>query len=192
MKKSQARVLWLLLYLTFMIAAGVARGQQPSSGDPPDSLPPGARGTVIELVFHVEEMGGGSVESLEVRETDLEIRIDMAADVLFDFNKSNILPKAQEALKQAADVIRQKAKGTVRIEGHTDSVGSDAYNQRLSERRAESVKTWFVREEGLGSVSFTTQGFGAAKPVAPNRKSDGSDDPEGRQKNRRVEIIITK
>jgi len=122
----------------------------------------------------------------------MEVRIDMAADVLFDFNKANILPKAQEALKQAADVIRKKAKGTVRIEGHTDSIGSNAQNQRLSERRSESVKSWFIREEGLGNVSFTTQGFGASKPVAPNRKPDGSDDPEGRQKNRRVEIVITK
>jgi outer membrane protein OmpA-like peptidoglycan-associated protein len=137
-------------------------------------------------------MGGGRVESLEVKETDMEVRIDMAADVLFDFNRSNILPKAQEALKQAADLIRQKAKGTVRVEGHTDSVGSDRYNQRLSERRAEAVKTWFIREEGLSNVSFATQGFGASKPVAPNRKPDGSDDPEGRQKNRRVEIIIAK
>ena len=177
--------------LTIMIAVSIARGQQTSGNTPPDTLPPGARGRVIELVFHVESMGGG-VESLAVKETDMEVRIDMAADVLFDFNKSNILPKAQDALKQAADVIRQKAKGTVRIEGHTDSVGSDRYNQRLSERRAESVKSWFVREESLGNVSFTTQGFGSSKPVVPNRKPDGSDDPEGRQMNRRVEIIISK
>src|SRR5260370_19368358 len=193
MKESQMRIRWLVLYLTFMIAAGVARGQQTSGGHGrPATLPPGARTRVIDLVFRVEDIGGGRVESLEVKETDMEVRIDMAADVLFDFNKANILPKAQEALKQAADVIRKKAKGTVRIEGHTDSIGSNAQNQRLSERRSESVKSWFIREEGLGNVSFTTQGFGASKPVAPNRKPDGSDDPEGSQKNRRVEIVITK
>lgn len=193
MRESRITVRWLLLYLTLMLAAGIVWGQQTSSSDgPPDTLPPGAEGKVIDLVFRVEDMGGGRVESLEVKETDMEVRIDMAADVLFDFNKANILPKAQEALKRAAEIIRQKAKGTVRIEGHTDAVGSESYNQRLSERRAESVKSWFIREEGLSSVSFTTQGFGSTKPVASNRKPNGSDDPEGRQKNRRVEIVITK
>jgi outer membrane protein OmpA-like peptidoglycan-associated protein len=193
MKKLRMRIRWLTLYFTFTIAAHVATGQQTSSSmEPPDTLPPGSVSRVIDLVFRVEDIGGGRVESLGVRETDLEVRIDMSADVLFDFNKATILPKAQEALKQAAEVIRQKAKGTVRIEGHTDSIGSDRRNQRLSEQRAESVKAWLVHEEGLSNVSFTTRGFGAGNPVAPNRKPDGSDDPEGRQKNRRVEIIIAK
>jgi outer membrane protein OmpA-like peptidoglycan-associated protein len=191
MKESLMRIRWLLLYFTFMIAAGVVRGQQTVGSGPPDNLPPGAASKVLDLVFHVEALGG-TVESLRVQETDIEVDIDLSSDVLFDFNKANILPKAQEALKQAADVIHQKAKGTVRIEGHTDSVGSDRYNQELSERRAEAVKTWFVREEGLGNIAFAAQGFGATKPVAPNRKPDGSDDPEGRQKNRRVEIVIAK
>jgi outer membrane protein OmpA-like peptidoglycan-associated protein len=159
-----------------------------SEAQPPSAM---AMGVGLDLVFRVEDLGG-KVESLKVKETDMEVQIEMPADVLFDFNKADILPKAQAALKHAADIIRQKAKGTVRIEGHTDSIGSDARNQRLSEQRAESVKSWFIREEGLSNVSFTTQGFGATKPVAPNRKPDGSDDPEGRQKNRRVEIVIAK
>jgi outer membrane protein OmpA-like peptidoglycan-associated protein len=95
-------------------------------------------------------------------------------------------------LHQAATIISQKAKGVVRIEGHTDSKGNDAYNQKLSERRANSVKVWLIDKEGLRNVQFATEGFGAKKPVAPNKKPDGSDDPEGRQKNRRVEIILKK
>jgi outer membrane protein OmpA-like peptidoglycan-associated protein len=89
-------------------------------------------------------------------------------------------------------VIREKAKGAVRIEGHTDGRGSPSYNQKLSERRARAVKDWLITREGLRKVSFHTQGFGATKPVAPNQKPDGSDDPEGCQKNRRVEIIVKK
>jgi len=112
--------------------------------------------------------------------------------VLFDFDKADILPKAQDALKQAAGIIRDKAKGTVRVEGHTDANGSDAYNQKLSERRAAAVKAWFIDKEGLGNVEFSTAGFGAKRPKVPNKKPDGSDDPEGRQKNRRVEIILKK
>ncbi|MFN2513367.1 MAG: OmpA family protein [Pyrinomonadaceae bacterium] len=148
-------------------------------------------GKVLDLVFRVEDLGG-KVQDLQVKETGQEIRIELAADVLFDFDKSDILPKAQEALKQAATIIRDNAKGSVRVEGHTDSKGSDAYNQKLSERRAISVKVWLADKENLRNAEFSTQGFGAKRPKAPNKKPDGSDDPDGRQKNRRVEIIVKK
>jgi outer membrane protein OmpA-like peptidoglycan-associated protein len=151
----------------------------------------GLQTKVIDLVFRVQDMGG-KVQDLNVKETTTEVRIELAADVLFDFDKAEILPKARQTLAQAAQVVREKAKGTVRIEGYTDAKGSDAYNQKLSDRRASSVKAWFVSKEKLGAVKFETQGFGAKKPVAPNTKPDGSDDPDGRQKNRRVEIIFRK
>jgi outer membrane protein OmpA-like peptidoglycan-associated protein len=153
---------------------------------------------VLDLVFKVEDMGGkvqdigGKVQDLQLKETDTEIRIELAADVLFDFDKAIIRPQAEQALKQVATVIREKAKGTVRVEGHTDSKGSDPYNQKLSVGRANSVKNWLVQKEGLKNVRFATAGFGAKKPVAPNTKTDGSDDPDGRQTNRRVEIVVRK
>ncbi|MDQ6652660.1 MAG: OmpA family protein [Acidobacteriota bacterium] len=153
--------------------------------------PDPSKNKILDLVFRVDDLGG-KVQDLQVKETGEEIRIDLAADVLFDFDKADLRPAAQQTLHQAADIIRQKAKGTVRIEGHTDSKGNDAYNQKLSERRAASVKAWFTDKEGLGKVQFATQGFGAKKPVASNTKPDGSDDPEGRQKNRRVEIVLKK
>ena len=150
-----------------------------------------AQTKVLDLVFHVEDLGG-KVESLEVKETPTEVRIDLSADVLFDFDKANLLPKAQQTLARAADIIRDKAKGSVRIDGYTDAKGSDAHNQPLSERRAAAVETWFKTKGNLKNVVFVTQGFGAKNPVAPNTKPDGSDDPDGRQKNRRVEIVIQK
>lgn len=152
---------------------------------------PGYKTKIVDLVFHVEDMGG-KIQSLEVKETSTEVRIDLAADVLFDFDKANLLPRAQQTLSQAASIIREKAKGNVRINGYTDAKGSDAYNQRLSERRAAAVETWFKTKGNLKDVSFVTQGFGAKNPVAPNTKPDGSDDPAGRQRNRRVEIVIQK
>ena len=122
-----------------------------------------------------------------------EIRIELAADVLFDFDKAAILPKAQGTLHDVAGVIKEKGQGRgVRIEGHTDAKGTDAYNQKLSERRAEAVKQWLSQKEGLSGVKMTTQGFGTKRPVAPNTKPDGSDNPEGREKNRRVEIVLAK
>lgn len=145
-----------------------------------------------DLKFTVVDIGG-KTENLQVKETATEIRIELAADVLFDFDKATIKPEAATALHNVAEIIKDKGKGrSVRIDGYTDSKGSDAYNQKLSERRAASVKQWLAEKEGLGQVKMTTQGFGAKQPVAPNTRPDGSDDPEGRQKNRRVEIVLAK
>jgi outer membrane protein OmpA-like peptidoglycan-associated protein len=160
------------------------------AGAQEQELPPGATFKVIDIVFKVESFGGQVID-LQVKETATEVRIELAADVLFDFDKATLLPKAEDTLKKAAEFIRQRAVGVVRIEGHTDAKGIDAYNQRLSERRAESVQTWFAGN-GLARVRFSSRGFGKTRPVAPNTKPDGADDPEGRQKNRRVEIVIGK
>ena len=167
----------------------------PAFAQAPNAAP---QGHVNDLVFHVADLVyrvddmGGKIESLQVKETSTEVRIDLSADVLFAFDKADLLPKAQQTLSQAAAIIRDKAKGTVRIDGYTDAKGSDAYNQSLSERRAAAVESWFKVTGHLKDVSFVAKGFGATNPVAPNTKPDGSDDPEGRQKNRRVAIVLTK
>ncbi len=169
--------------LLWLMAFGRASAQE-------QDVPPDAKFKVLDIVFKVESFGGVVVD-LQVKETETEVRIELAADVLFEFDKATLLPKAEDTLKKAAEFIGQRAKGTVRIEGHTDAKGDDAYNQKLSERRAESVRHWFARQ-GLAHVRFSSKGFGETQPVAPNAKPDGKDDPEGRQKNRRVEIVISK
>jgi outer membrane protein OmpA-like peptidoglycan-associated protein len=146
---------------------------------------------VLDLNYRVQDMGG-KVQDLELKETPTELRIELAADVLFDFDKADLLPQAQPTLEKAAQIIRDRAKGEVRIDGYTDAKGSDAYNQKLSERRAEAVKAWFVNQGKIRNLKFVTRGFGAKNPAAPNTKPDGSDNPDGRQKNRRVEITIRK
>lgn len=165
-----------------LLCVGQVKGQGQGKGS-------GETRKVLDLVFRVDNLGGRT-EGLEVRQTGNELHMELAADVLFDFDKATILPKAQTTLEQAAQIIRDKAKGPVRIEGYTDAKGSDAYNQTLSEKRATAIKDWFVSRGDLRNVVFATKGFGARNPVAPNRKPDGSDDPEGRAKNRRVEIIL--
>src|SRR3954454_2342795 len=144
-----------------------------------------------ELLLRVQDLAG-RVQALQVRETATETRIELPADILFDFDKSDIRPTAAEALQQVSAILRERARGTVRIEGHTDSKGTPAYNQKISERRADSVRLWLVEREGLAKVKFTTQGLAASRPAVSNTKPDGSDDPEGRQKNRRVEIVFGK
>src|SRR6266446_6610532 len=152
---------------------------------------------VVDLEFKVTDLSGkpievgGTVQDLQVKEVGNEIRIDLNADVLFDFDKADLLPKAQDTLSKAAALIKERAKGTVQINGYTDSKGDDAYNMKLSDRRANAVRDWFRTKGGLASIQFNTKGFGETQPVASNTKPDGSDDPEGRQKNRRVEIVVT-
>ncbi len=169
--------------LLFLLASAGAGAQE-------QEVPSDAKFKVIDIVFKVESFGGQVVD-LQVKETETEVRIELAADVLFEFDKATLLPKAEDTLKKAAEFIGKRAKGVVRIEGHTDSKGDDAYNQKLSERRADSVRKWFARN-GLARLRFSSKGLGETRPVAPNTKPAGDDDPEGRQKNRRVEIVISK
>lgn len=178
----------MLMYIGLVVLGVMA---EVSSGAEEPKAVPNPKFQILDLIYKVEDLGG-KVLDVRVKETQTEIRIELAADVLFDFDKAEIRPDAENALKQAAGIVREKAKRGVRVEGHTDSKGSDSYNQTLSERRASSVKDWLVQKEGLRNVRFSTAGFGAKNPVAPNTKPDGSDDPEGRQKNRRVEIVIVK
>jgi outer membrane protein OmpA-like peptidoglycan-associated protein len=177
----------LFLWATWSLA-GVCASRTESDPDAP--VPPGSRFEVVGLRYTTESMGG-RVQALAVKETAEEIRIELAADVLFDFDKSEIRPDAADTLAKAADILRSHSKQRATIEGHTDSKGASDYNQRLSERRAESVKRWLETREHL-AVAMETRGWGERKPVASNAKPDGADDPEGRQKNRRVEIIIPK
>jgi outer membrane protein OmpA-like peptidoglycan-associated protein len=184
------RALFMLMLIGMSARSGLAADDPASAGN--------LKTQVLDLVFKVEDLGGkvqelgGKVQDLQLKESDTEIRIELAADVLFDFDKADVRREAQKPLKQVADIIREKAKGAVRIEGHTDSKGSDAYNQKLSDRRAQSVRNYLIKQEGLKNVSFSTSGFGAKKPAVSNTQADGSDDPVGRQKNRRVEIVINK
>jgi photosystem I P700 chlorophyll a apoprotein A2 len=155
----------------------------------------GAR--VLDVSGQVLDIAGlslgveGLLRDLGARVTAQEIRIELQADVLFDFDKSNLRAEAEATLRKVADVVRAHP-GRVTVEGYTDSKGADAYNQKLSERRAASVGDWLVRKGGVEAARVTARGLGETRPVAPNTKPDGSDDPQGRQRNRRVEIAIRK
>ena len=146
------------------------------------------KGEVIDLKA---ASAGLKAAGAEIKESAAEIKISLQGEILFDFDKSNLRPAAESTLAQVAKMIGSYSKAQVLIEGFTDSKGSDSYNAKLSDRRAVSVKNWFA-QHGVAANSMQTRGWGAAKPVAPNKHPDGSDDPEGRQKNRRVEITIKK
>jgi photosystem I P700 chlorophyll a apoprotein A2 len=109
---------------------------------------------------------------------------------MFDFDKYTLRPEATETLRKVGQVVASYGDAPLLIEGHTDNKGTHPYNIKLSQNRADSVKKWLVDNAGIKPSRISTTGWGETKPVAPNRKPDGSDDPDGRQKNRRVELTL--
>jgi OmpA-OmpF porin, OOP family len=105
-------------------------------------------------------------------------------NIEFDTNKTNIKPKYSDEIKKFADVMKLYPDLKVIIEGHTDSVGGQAYNQKLSQRRAESVKNYMVKTFGIDASRLQAKGYGMTKPIDSNKTA------KGRQKNRRVEAAV--
>jgi outer membrane protein OmpA-like peptidoglycan-associated protein len=106
--------------------------------------------------------------------------------VYFEFGKANLRTESYPALMEAAQIMKDNADIAVEIQGHTDNVGSDASNQKLSEKRAYSVMNWLVQYGGVDPKRLTAKGYGESRPIASN------DTDEGRQLNRRTEFVIMK
>jgi outer membrane protein OmpA-like peptidoglycan-associated protein len=120
---------------------------------------------------------------LETRDTARGLVVNMG-DVLFDFGKYDLRPDAREKLAKLSGIILGHPGLNLAIEGHTDNVGNDEVNQKLSEKRAEAVRGYLI-EQGLADNTVTSYGFGKTSPVADNSSA------AGRQKNRRVEIVVS-
>jgi outer membrane protein OmpA-like peptidoglycan-associated protein len=120
---------------------------------------------------------------LETRETARGLIVNLS-DVLFDVDKATLRPGAREKLSRIAGILSAHPDLKIAIEGHTDSTGSEEYNQRLSERRAESVRGYLMQQR-IGQVIVATAGYGESRPVATNGTA------VGRQQNRRVELVVT-
>jgi outer membrane protein OmpA-like peptidoglycan-associated protein len=120
---------------------------------------------------------------LKGKQTDRGLVITLG-DVLFDTGKSTLAPGAYSTIDKLASALKDAPDRKVVIEGHTDSVGSDEYNQELSQRRAQAVQSALL-ERGVNSNQVTAYGKGETFPVASN------DNPAGRQQNRRVELVFT-
>src|SRR5262245_66471214 len=121
---------------------------------------------------------------LETRDTPRGLVVNMV-DVLFDFGKYDLRPEAKEKLAKLSGIVLAHPGLNLAVEGHTDDVGSDQVNQTLSEKRAEAVRGYLIGEGGLVPTNVTAQGLGKSSPVSDNST------PAGRQKNRRVEIVVS-
>ncbi len=132
----------------------------------------------IEIWMKVLELDPDNVEA------ERGLKIDLASDVFFAIGKDTLKPESKEVMENIAKMLIAFPKNNVAIEGHTDSVGSENFNQKISEKRANSVFKILTDDYGIDRARFTVKGFGELRPVANNETE------AGRSKNRRVEIII--
>ena len=137
----------------------------------------------------------GALES-ELGASGFETRVDdrgitvLVTDVLFDFDSDALTPEGEQAVRRIAEIVSRLAPENELIcEGHTDAKGTESYNFELSLRRARRVGDALERA-GLPSERISAQGLGESRPLVREQTADGSDDPEARARNRRVEVVI--
>lgn len=188
----------------------VTEATAPAAPAPSPAATAGDRGDVapsrvaVEVFTEVSRVTTGAadvgVSSVEVRVAELLSELDAAPTdegdlvtlpegVLFDFDSANLKPEASATLDGLAEAAVLAQDRAVDIRGHTDSRGADDYNLDLSRRRAEAVRD-YLAGRGVDPARMTAEGLGEAQPVAPNEQPDGGDDPAGRERNRRVEVLL--
>lgn len=174
----------------FALAAGLIGFTGTSSQVPATAQNIDTAGFVVELERTVValERRIEPFEGAVVAETGDEVQVSLDADVLFEFDEAALTSVAEQTLTDLVPVIDDRLAGNeIRVVGHTDAKGDDQYNLDLSTRRAEAVRDYL---SGLidADIDFVVEGRGEAEPVAPNELDDGSDNPDGRRRNRRVEL----
>lgn len=143
-----------------------------------------AVGAAVGRRMDKQEQELRQIEGVEVtRPSEGEISVRLTNDILFDHNSSALRTASRTTLNELAGNFRQYPDNLIIVEGHTDSTGTDQYNQRLSEQRASNVADYLI-DNGVRASAITVFGFGESRPKASN------DTAEGRQLNRRVEIHI--
>jgi len=143
-----------------------------------------ATGAIVGNMMDKQEKQLRQIQGVDVTRTSPdELNVRVQNEVLFDFNSSALRPASRDALRQMASVFQQYPNTTLQIEGFTDSIGTQAYNQRLSVRRADAVAD-YLGSIGVNEGRMQTLGFGENQPVASNNTASG------RQQNRRVEIHV--
>ncbi|MCX8042884.1 MAG: OmpA family protein [Desulfobacterota bacterium] len=125
------------------------------------------------------------------QEKECPLEIVSLGMVYFDFDKSEIKPQYHKELRECIDYLNTHPDVFLTIEGHTDAKGTDEYNQRLSERRAQTVYRYFINA-GIPANRLMMLGYGEFRPIAPNTTPEGADNPNGRAQNRRVQFQIVK
>jgi OOP family OmpA-OmpF porin len=177
---------WITAYHDALTKAGWSIIRETHSADAQIITHYGEHGRNIWAVLHLNngEMSftvGDENDLAKTLAKDCHVALD---GVLFDFNKSTLKPESGPVLAHVQALMTQNAALKLEVQGHTDNVGTDAYNQKLSEDRAAAVVAWLTQHQ-VKSDRLTSQGYGKTRPVADNNSDDG------RARNRRVEIANT-
>jgi outer membrane protein OmpA-like peptidoglycan-associated protein len=144
----------------------------------------GAAGAIIGAMMDKQERELRQIEGVDVTRVDEdELKVTVKNDVLFDFNSASLRSTSRSALREMSDVFEKYPNTTIVVAGHTDSVGSASYNERLSERRASNV-AGYLEDLGVRGSRLDAVGYGESRPKATNSTSSG------RQANRRVELYV--
>jgi len=144
----------------------------------------GAAGAIVGHMIDKQEKELRQINGVNVQRTaNDELNVTVQNEVLFDFNSAGLRSSSRSALREMANVFERYPDTTIRVEGHTDSIGTSSYNERLSERRADSVSN-YLESLGVRSARMRSIGYGESQPRASNNTASG------RQLNRRVEIHI--
>jgi outer membrane protein OmpA-like peptidoglycan-associated protein len=143
-----------------------------------------ATGAIVGAMMDKQERKLRQIDGIDVARTgEDELKVTMRNEVLFDFNSASLRSSSRDELREMANVFNQYNDTTIVVAGHTDSVGSESYNQRLSNRRANTVSN-YLEDVGVRGSRLDAVGYGESRPKSSNSTSSG------RQQNRRVEIYI--
>jgi len=155
--------------------------------EPPPDQPPASRVDDYQheqpLVMALRDRG------LDAHASPRGVVITLS-DVMFEFGSADLTPEAKRKIQDISEVLEREGRGrAIAIEGHTDSIGAELFNQGLSDRRAGKVAQ-ALEAAGVPDGLVSEKGFGSSFPIAPNSNPDGSDNPAGRARNRRVEVVV--
>ena len=143
-----------------------------------------AAGAIVGAMMDRQERELRQIEGIDVTRTDEdELKVTLRNEILFDFDSAGLRSASRDELREMADVFNRYRDTTVVVAGHTDSTGSAAYNQRLSERRASAVSN-YLEDLGVNGYRLDAYGYGESRPKSSNASASG------RQQNRRVELYV--
>jgi outer membrane protein OmpA-like peptidoglycan-associated protein len=176
--------------VSFPDAGLAAVSTDPATGVYKTELPVGSYAVKVMSEGYIDQTAAVILQKDKPLIRDFELVKEGMAITLrgiyFDYNKATIKPESHPALADAAKILQENPGIKVEIQGHTDSDGSESYNQQLSERRAQSVVTYLIQNFAIDPTRLTAKGYGEMNPVASNST------PEGKALNRRVEFVILK
>ena len=188
------------LFVAVVVLLGTGCAKRATTGAGAGTAASSAPFTNQELVSELHRQGVGSAGGVgataggtgmpEIMETARGVVVTLPS-TFFAFDRAELDTKAREVVDRIAQVLNhpRATNRTVMLEGHTDNVGTAAYNLTLSRSRVDAVAGELIKQ-GVRSDRISVEAYGESRPIAPNRKADGSDDPVGRAKNRRVEAVI--